>query len=189
MNKPFNHPLDAVLRSDFASFARKVFGELNPGAKFDDNWHLEALFHELELARTGNTKRLIVNVPPRSLKSICFSVALPAYILGHNPSARMICVSYAQLLAAKMSRDFRKVINSAWYKRVFPNTVVLKDTEDEIETTMGGGRFATSVGGVMTGFGADYIILDDPMKPEEAWSETSRERVIRFYRGTLTAPP
>ncbi len=186
MNKPFFQPLDAVLRSDISSFTRKVFRELNPGTQFDDNWHLDALLHQLELARTGDTKRLIINVPPRSLKSICASVALPAFILGHNPSSRIICVSYAQPLAAKMSRDFRKVIGSSWYRRIFPGTVVSKDTEDSIETTKGGGRLATSIGGVVTGFGADFLIVDDPIKPEEAWSETTRERVNRYYRETLT---
>lgn len=186
MNQPFR-PLDAALRSDLPSFTRKVFRELNPGTRFDDNWHLDAVLHQLELTRRGDIKRLIINMPPRSLKSICSSVALPAFILGHNPSARVICVSYAQPLAAKMSRDFRMVITSAWYKRIFPNMAVSKDTEDEIETTKGGGRLATSIGGVVTGFGADFLIIDDPMKPDEAWSQTSRERVIRYYRETLTA--
>lgn len=187
MNQPFQLPLDAALRSDFASFTRKVFRELNPGTHFDDNWHLDALLYQLELTRTGDNKRLIINVPPRSLKSVCTSVALPAFILGHNPSARVICVSYAQPLAAKMSRDFRKVIGSDWYRRIFPNTVVSKDTEDAIETTRGGGRLATSIGGVVTGFGGDYLIIDDPMKPEEAWSQATREKVIRYYRETLTS--
>jgi predicted phage terminase large subunit-like protein len=187
MNQPFQQPLDAALRSHLPSFTRKVFRELNPGTPFDDNWHLDALLHQLELARTGTTTRLIINVPPRSLKSICASVALPAFVLGHNPSARVMCVSYAQPLAAKMSRDFRKVINSDWYKRLFPNTAVSKDTEDEIETTSGGGRIATSIGGVVTGLGADFLIVDDPIKPEEAWSATTRDRVIRYYRETLTA--
>ncbi|MBA3668644.1 MAG: phage terminase large subunit [Sphingomonas sp.] len=186
MNQPFQ-PLDAALRSHLPSFTRKVFRELSPGTQFDDNWHIDALLHQLELTRTGDTRRLIINVPPRSLKSICASVALPAFILGHNPAARIICVSYAQPLAAKLSRDFRKVLGSAWYRRIFPGTIVSKDTEDEIETTKGGGRLATSIGGVVTGLGGDFLIIDDPMKPEEAWSETTRDRVNRYYRETLTA--
>lgn len=185
MNKPFL-PLDAALRSDLPSFVRKVFRELSPGTAFDYNWHIDALLHQLELTRTGDTKRLIINVPPRSLKSICVSVALPAFILGHDPSARIICVSYAQPLAAKLSRDFRKVIGSTWYQRIFPHTVVSKDTEDAIETTRGGGRLATSIGGAATGFGGGFLIIDDPMKPEEAWSATTRDRVNRYYRETLT---
>ena len=180
-------PLNAVLRSHLPSFTRKVFRELSPGTEFDDNWHIDALLYELELTTTGHSKRLIINVPPRSLKSICASVALPAFILGHNPTTRIICVSYAQPLAAKLSRDFRKVINSEWYRRIFPQTIVSKDTQDEIETTKGGGRLATSIGGVVTGLGGDFLIIDDPMKPEEAWSATTRDRVIRYYRETLTA--
>jgi predicted phage terminase large subunit-like protein len=185
MNFPL-HPVDAALRSHLPSFLRKVFQELSPGTQFDYNWHIDALLHQLELTRSGDTRRLIINVPPRSLKSICVSVALPAFILGHDPSASLICVSYAQPLAAKLSRDFRKVLASDWYRRAFPGTIVSKDTEDAIETTKGGGRLATSIGGVVTGLGGDYLIIDDPMKPEEAWSATSRDRVIRYYRETLT---
>jgi len=184
MSNP-NDALDAVLRADLPSFVRRTFRELNPGTSFDYNWHLDAVLHQLDRARTGDTKRLIINVPPRSLKSICASVAFPAFVLGHRPGARLICVSYAQPFAAKLSRDFRRIISSGWYRRIFPGTVIAKDTEDVIETTSGGGRLATSIGGVATGFGGDFLIVDDPMKPEEAWSATAREKVIRYYRETL----
>lgn len=191
MTKAFDrgaqNAFDALLRSHLPSFTQRAFRELNPGTQLDYNWHLDAILHQLDRTRTGDTKRLIINVPPRSLKSMCASVAFPAFILGHDPSARIICVSYAQPLAAKMARDFRKVISSSWYRRIFPDTVVTKDTEDVIETSRGGGRLATSIGGVVTGFGGGFLIIDDPMKPEEAWSEAVREKVIRYYRETLVS--
>src|SRR5436190_2909964 len=97
--------LDALLRTDFGTFARKVFHTLNPGSPFLLNWHIEAITHKLDQAQKGFEKRLILNMPPRSLKSMLASVALPAYILGRKPEARLICVSYAQPLSAKHSRD------------------------------------------------------------------------------------
>jgi predicted phage terminase large subunit-like protein len=162
-----------------------VFRTLDPRAQFKPNWHIDAITYRLEQAHAGLEKRLIINVPPRSLKSSLTSVAFPAFILGHHPGARLICVSYAQPLATKLSRDFRRILDSEWYRRIFPSTVVSKDTEEILETTLGGFRLSTSIGAVVTGFGAGTIILDDPMKPDEAPSQAARERVIRYYRETL----
>jgi predicted phage terminase large subunit-like protein len=177
--------LDAALRSDFETFARNVFHTLNPSKPLLWNWHLEAVRYHLEQVHAGSVKRLIITMPPRSLKSVLASVALPAFTLGHDPGAGLICVSYAQPLAAKFSRDFRRVVDSPWYRRIFPGTEVVKDSEDILETSEGGGRLSTSVGAVVTGFGASAIIIDDPMKPDEAPSQSARERVIRYYRELL----
>ena len=176
---------DDLTRRNFYQFLERSFRTLNGDEPFLPNWHLEALCHSLEQTRTGSTRRLIINVPPRSLKSIAASVAFSAFILGHNPSARLICVSYAQDLASSFSRDFRTIVESAWYQRIFPMMRLAKNTEGVIETTRGGKRLATSVGGVVTGFGADYIIIDDPMQPNTAASETEREKVSRYYSKTL----
>jgi len=178
-------PIDALLRADFGAFVHKTFQTLNPGATFLNNWHLQAIGHHLNACRAGTIKRLVITMPPRSLKSVCSSVAFPAFLLGHDPAQRLICLSYAGDLAAKHSRDFRKVIGEAWYQRIFPGLLLSKETEMEIETTQGGLRFATSIGGALTGRGGDLIIVDDPLKPEEAMSQSSRERVNRFFGETL----
>ena len=95
----------ALVRSDFYAFIERSFYELNPTTPFLSNWHIEVIAAELEACRRGETKRLIINVPPRSLKSHCASVAFPAWLLGHNPSAQIIVASYAQELANKLSSD------------------------------------------------------------------------------------
>jgi hypothetical protein len=159
-----------TIRNEPLSFVEMCFRTLRPQARFLLNWHIEAIVHELEKARVGHTKRAILNVQPRSLKSMIASVAWPAYILGHNPSARVMCVSYGQPLAGDLARDFRHVVESARYKRVFPNTVFNKMTEEVMETTLGGERRSISLEGSITGFGGDYIIIDDPMKPLDAMS-------------------
>jgi hypothetical protein len=124
----------------------------------------------------GEVRRLIVNMSPRSLKWIMTSVALPAFVFGHDPSRRIICVSYSGDLAKKHSNDFRAVLESLWYGRTFPTTRIgpHKNTETEIELTARGFRLATSVGGTLTGRGGDIIIIDDPLKPDDAFSETKR---------------
>lgn len=99
--------IEVALRLDFASFVEKAATSLVPG-QLAWNWHLDAICHALDQVRLGKTRRLIINLPPRSLKSVIASVAFPAFVLGHDPSKRIICVSYAQDLATKHSNDFRR---------------------------------------------------------------------------------
>jgi hypothetical protein len=126
--------------------------------------------------RRGNITRLIINIPPRHLKSLCASIALPAWCLGHDPAAQVLCVSYAQDLSDKLSRDSRAIMNAAWYQRLFPTRLAAdRQSMQEFATTAQGYRLATSVGGVLTGRGADLLIIDDPLKPDEAVSESQRK--------------
>src|SRR5689334_919099 len=103
------------------------------------------------------------------------SIAFPAWYLGHDPSAQLLCVSYAQDLADKLARDCRSIMMSPWYGKIFPTHLAARQAVQEFITTRQGYRLATSVGGVLTGRGADIIIIDDPLKPEEALSQTQRE--------------
>ena len=130
-------------------------------------------------------KRLIITVPPRHLKSIIASVALPAWYLGHNPSERVVAVSYSADLARTHANDFRRVVNDPLYQAVFPKMRVSRETDNEITTTLRGRRYATSIQGTLTGRGGNLIIIDDPLKPSDALSDVSRQRVIEWYSSTL----
>jgi len=187
MNDTERALLNAILRTDFYAFVRRCFLALNPGAAFQPNWHVEALAYHLELVRMGKIRRLIVNMPPRSLKSIICSVAFPAFVLGHEPGKRLIVVSYGSELATKLGNDCRAVLLSAWYQRLFPSTRVSrnKNTETEIATTRHGYRLATSVGGTLTGRGAGILIVDDPLKPQDALSDSKRESTNTWFSNTL----
>jgi len=176
----------AALRDDFAFFCAKAFQTLNPSKRLASNWHLEAMMHELQQASEGVHRNLIINIPPRSLKSTIASVALPAFIMGRDPAARVVCVSYAQKLASKFARDFRTVVTAPWYQAAFPRMRLTKDTEELMETSAGGSRLSTSVGGVATGFGGQIIIVDDPIDPAEANSELARQRAVEYFDGTLS---
>src|SRR4051794_25414951 len=95
----------------FTEFVEMVFNTVSPKDEYIPNWHIELIASKLEEARNCKIKRLIINIPPRSLKSICTSVAWPAWILGHNPKARIMVASYSQILSNKLSLDTRLVIN------------------------------------------------------------------------------
>src|ERR1051325_6964740 len=99
--------VDAVLRSDFKFFLRRCALTLNPNTPLRWNWHLDALAYQLDRIIRGETNRLIINLPPRTLKSLTVSVAFTAYLLGHQPWRRIFVISYADELADKHTSDFR----------------------------------------------------------------------------------
>ena len=179
--------IDAISRVDFYSFVQRIFPIVSAGSPFLPNWHLEAITYALTCVMRGEIKRLIITVPPRSLKSICASVAFPAFVLGHDPTRRIIEVSYSEGLARKHANDFRAVMRSPLYKRLFPSTRIsaAKDTELEVMTTARGFRYATSVGGTLTGRGGNLLILDDPLSAQDAHSERARESLKQWYANTL----
>src|ERR1700758_4195154 len=108
---------ETLLRQDFSTFAARCFYDLNPQTELAMNWHLEVIAAKLTAVRQGQIPRLIVNLPPRHLKSLLASIAFPAWCLGHDPSAQFLSVSYAQDLADKLARDCRAIMMSPWYRQ------------------------------------------------------------------------
>jgi predicted phage terminase large subunit-like protein len=187
MNADPRAVLDAVLRRDLRRFIHRSFQTLAPGESYQPAWYIDAIACQLERCYRREIKRLVITLPPRYLKSICASVAFPAWALGHDPSLKFICASYSSDLAAKHARDCRKVMASEWYRRVFPGTALdrKKMAELEFHTTRGGYRLSTSVGGTLTGLGGNFILIDDPMKAGDAYSEAQRKAVKEWYDSTL----
>src|SRR6516165_2995475 len=141
----------AFLRSDFWFFAQRCFSELNPQTTFATNWHLEVIAAKLTEVRQGKIRRLIINLPPRHLKSLMASIAFPAWCLGLDPAAQILGVSYAQDLADKLARDCRSIMMSPWYRRIFLTCLAPhRQAVQEFITTRQGYRLATSTGGVLT---------------------------------------
>ena len=178
---------DEGCRQSFLAFAMMAYEVLHPVTTepFFMNWHVDAMCHQLEQVACGNVLRLIIEVPPRHLKSICASVALPAWQLGLNPAAKILVASYGAELAEKHSRDTRTLMNSPFYRKLFPRTRIAVDRAFEITTTARGMRKAVTPGGAVTGFGADLIIIDDLLKAADAGSEAETRKVQEFYESTL----
>ncbi len=174
-------------RSDFLTFLGQAFKQTDATATFAPNWHLQAMAEHLNAVARGEIKRLMINLPPRYLKSICASVAWPAFLLGQNPGSRIICASYAHQLAIKHSQDCRAIMQSGWYRGLFPHTRLLpgENTSKKYLTSARGFRLATSVGGGLIGEGADTIIIDDPLHPAQAYSPAARAACIRWFEHSL----
>lgn len=173
--------IQAVCRSDFASFIHKCFHMLAPSKAYLMNWHVLALAYHLELVRLGRITRLIINLPPRFLKSIATSIAFPAFVLGHDPTKHIIGISYGMDLALRHSNDFRRIVSTPWYRALFPRMEILRNTEAEIATTQHGFRLATSVDGTLTGIGGDILIIDDYLKSGDALSRKKRVAANNWF--------
>ena len=150
-----------------------MFPVLHPGQKLIFAEYLEYIASALAGVASGKYKRLLINLPPRHMKSVLTSVLYPAWCLGRNPAAKFICISYSD----DLSNLTRKVMRSPEYQLIFPNTHLDKLASDYIRTGQGGYRFATAVGSHITGFGADVIIIDDPIQPADAASENVKRNV------------
>lgn len=179
--------LDALFRTSFPAFCERAFMELNPNEALTPNWTLAAVCLRIQKMVEGKTdRRLVLNMPPRSLKSLITSVFLPAWLLGRDPTSRIICASYSEELAYKFSRDCRALMESSFYKQLFPHTLLnpKKITEREFETTKRGYRLATSVGGTLTGRGGDILIVDDPIKANDANSAVALSGAKDWFQNT-----
>jgi predicted phage terminase large subunit-like protein len=175
-----------ILRNDLVAFTHRAFLELNPGSLFLMNWHVELIAAKLAEVLCGLCTRLIICVPPRHFKSFLCSVAFPAWVLGHDPTKQILSVSYGQNLADKFARQSRAVMDSPFYRYLFATRLSEdRNAVAEFETGQGGYRIATSVGGRITGWGGNIIIIDDPLNADDAPSDSRRKSCNDWYDSSL----
>ena len=157
-------------------FIRQTWGWFD-SATFKDNWHIGAICEHLEAVTHGEIRRLIINVPPRSMKSLGVCVAWPAWMWIHKPEHKFMFATYAERLSIEHSMKCRYLINSPVYQKRWGGIFRLaedQNTKGRFDNDKLGYRMATSVGGALTGFGGDTIVIDDPINPSEAASEIQR---------------
>lgn len=179
--------LNAFTKHDLMTFIERAFHYLYPQAEFVPSPHIQIIAAKLADCMNGKCKRLIVSLPPRSLKSHTVSVSFVAWLLGRDPTKQVICASYGQDLADKHARDTRNIMTSDFYKQIFPGTRLWqqKQSVNDFMTTKQGFRMSTSLGGTLTGRGGDILILDDILKPDDALSETRRKSANEWFDNTL----
>ena len=183
--KKAQQALDYLLRTNFECFLQMCFLHLSSGAPYLPNWHIKAIAHQLDRIRRGEITRLIINMPPRYLKSLTVTVAFTAFLLGHVPWRKIFAISYGDELSAKHASDFRSIVHAPWFKRAFRKMQILRSVDGELVTTKRGFRKSTSVSGPLTGLGGDLFIIDDPQKPADAQSEARRNTLNQWVSNTL----
>lgn len=169
--RPNSRQMEALCREKLSIFIRLAFSVLEPYTEYHHSDHIDLISDRLMgTLEKDIAKRLIINMPPRMMKSICASIAFPAWVLGKYPSKKIMCISYSEDLARDLSMKTQKLMESGIYKHLFPKAQLSnqRQTQLDLRTTKGGGRYAASTGGAIAGFGADIIIIDDPIKPSDA---------------------
>ena len=172
------------MKRSLREFTKNSWEAIEPGREFQDNWHIDAISDHLQAVVEGDIKRLIINVPPRHMKSISVAVALPAWAWTIQPSKQFLYASYASSLSIRDSVKCRRLIDSRWYQNHFGETFKLTGDQNQkqrFENDKTGYRIATSVGGALTGDGGDIVVIDDPHNSIEADSSAVREGVLEWW--------
>lgn len=190
MSKPRTDPastIDALMRENMYLFLVQAFSELFPGEALARESYVEAMCYALQRMAVGDCRRLMISVAPRHLKSVCGSVILPAFLLGRDPSQKIVVVSYGKDLARELAEQFRKLVESRFYRRLFPNMRIdpRHNRHEHVKMTAGGGRKCVSHGGGITGFGVNLIVIDDLGKPSEMRHPTYRQELRDYFDQTL----
>lgn len=190
MNAPTEASVvDALARERFLPFLMLVFEVLHPGQQpLKPSWYLRAIAYWLERVESGKLLRSMIWIQPRALKSIAVSVAFPCWLMGRDPTRQIMVATYSDGLGTTHAQHRKRILESEFYKRLFPAVEVARDGNRLMDLLMtAGGRIrAVSVEGTITGHGANIIILDDCMKPEDTRSAVLRERIKRWYESTIS---
>lgn len=183
-----------VCRDDFASFVKRFWQEVPGAGTLKWNWHMEVLCEELQtaaervFAKLPKKHDLVINVPPGTSKSTICSIMFPAWTWTRKADSRHICTSYSHILALDLSRKCRDIVQSDKYRALFGSIELREDQNAKgyFLNKHGGFRYAVGTGGTVTGYHADFIIVDDPINPKEARSDPERIGANNFVSETLS---
>jgi predicted phage terminase large subunit-like protein len=181
--------LTRLAERSFRAYVEQAWPILEPRRPFLPNWHIDLIVEHLEAVTAGQTTRLLINIPPRYMKSLLVSVLWPSWEWLQDPSRRWIFTSHTETLALKHSLDRRTLLQSPWYQARWGTRVQLaadQNVKGEFYNTARGAMIATSIGGSITGKGGDRIIIDDPHNPTQIDSDLQRDTVLEYVRRTLS---
>ena len=181
--------LASAARDSLRVFVEQAWHIIEPGTPFVPNWHIDAICEHLEACSRHEIQNLLINIPPRCMKSILVSVMWPCWKWTHDPHWRWLFASYAQNLSTRDSVKCRNIIKSPWYQRNWGHMFVLTDDQNQktrFENDKTGLRIATSVGGLATGEGGNAVVVDDAHSAEQASSQVEREGALQWWDETMS---
>ena len=179
---------DALVRQRLFAMVILAFAMFHPGQpRLRPAWYLKAMCWWLEKVAIGKLPRSMIWLQPRALKSITVAIVFPCWLLGRDPTLQIMVATYGETLSREHAEKRRQILESDWYQRIFPGTRIDRRGNRllNMKTTSGGECRAVSVGGPVTGRGADVIILDDCMKSDDQNSEAAREAVKNWFSTAL----
>jgi predicted phage terminase large subunit-like protein len=170
-------------------FVRYFWSILEPETKLVEGWLLYAICEHLEAITLGKITRLLINVPPGSMKSLMVNVFWPAWEWGAMgmPHLRYVSFSYSSGLTERDNTKFRKLVKSERFQELWGDKFALeKEGEIKITNNKTGTKFASSVGGIGTGERGDRVVIDDPHDVHRSESDIVRTDTVRWFRETIT---
>ena len=178
--------LDARKRVDLREYAKACFQVLEPATPYHHNWHVDIICDHLMALHSGQIKKLIINIPPRFLKSILVNGAYASWVLGHNPRHKILSTSFGENVIIDNCKYAKAMVKSTLFNRLFPETVVGdKSTNKEFSTSLGGYFRGITVGGNITGQGGDLLICDDPHKAIDVYHDVRRTMPLTWFGGSF----
>jgi len=171
-------------RRSLRIYIEKAWPVVEPGRAFISGWHIDAICEHLEAVTRGEIHRLLINIPPRHMKSLLVSVFWPTWVWATAPESRWIFASYAEKLSTRDSLKCRRIIQSQWYQKRWGDRFTLtsdQNVKTRFENDKTGFRLATSVGGLATGEGGDFLVIDDAHKADESHSDTQLEKACTWH--------
>lgn len=182
--------IDAELgRRKLIHFVRAAWHVVEPATPFVDNWHIGLVCEYLQALMDLEINNLIINIPPRHMKSLLTSVFLPAWSWIRQPGLRWLTGSYAQPLATRDAVRTRRLLQSPWYRQWYGASFNLagdQNRKQRFENDRGGARVTFSFNSAFTGEGADVLVVDDPLRAQDADNPAARQRVNETYQQALT---
>lgn len=188
-------PIDSSIEEDrekcrvLYEFVKSAWHIVEPNTPFMDGWHIRVICEHLEAVSDGRIRKLIINIPPRHMKSLIVGVFWPAWEWFEHPERAYLTSSYADVLAVRDAVKMRRLIQSVWYRERWGHSFKLQGDQNaktRFDNNRGGYRIATSVGGVGTGEGGHHIVVDDPHNVMEALSDTVRKGTLKWWDETMS---
>jgi predicted phage terminase large subunit-like protein len=187
---PFLTELEAeICKRSFREYIRGAWKVVEPATPFVDNWHIGIICEYLTAINNGQLRNLIINIPPRCMKSLTVCVFYPTWVWTHSPAKRFLTSSYSIEYAVRDAVKSRRIITSPWYQQRFGDVYRLagdQNVKSRYENDKTGHRIAVSVGGAATGEGGDIIIVDDPLKAQDAHSDPIRGEANDWWDKTMS---
>jgi predicted phage terminase large subunit-like protein len=169
-----------------SGFIREAWHVVEPSSPFIHGWHLDAIAEHLEAITDGRINRLLINVPPGTMKSLLTSVLWPAWEWGPKgrPSLRYLTTSYAEKYVKRDSRRMRDLVQSEWYRSLWPEVELVRAGESSFANTKTGFREGVPFAS-LTGGRGDRVIIDDPHSTESSESDADRATTTRIFRESV----
>jgi len=179
----------ALAERSLGEYIRQAWHVVEPAVEFTDGWHIDAIAEHLEAISDGTIRNLIINIPPRHMKSLSVGVFWPTWTWTTRPGVQFLVASYAQALAIRDAVKSRRLIQSPWYQERWGSVFALTGDQNQksrYENDHNGHRISVGVGGMATGDGGDILVADDLLKAQDGHSDAMRTRANEFWSQVMS---